>query len=40
MREYLAALGEEESATVSRKISLSDRHSRWTAAKGGVAFFA
>lgn len=40
MREYLAGLDEETDATASRKISLSDPHSRWTAAKGGVAFFA
>ena len=40
MREYLAALDEGENTTASRKISLSDPHSRWTAAKGGVAFFA
>jgi transposase len=41
MREYLAALDEEAlSAAASRKISLSDPQSRWTAAKGGVAFFA
>src|SRR5512145_1370451 len=41
MREYLAALDEEAlCAAASRKISLSDPHSRWTAAKGGVAFFA
>lgn len=40
MREYLAALDGETVATAPRKISLSDPHSRWTAAKGGVAFFA
>jgi transposase len=40
MREYLAGLDEATNATASRKISLSDPHSRWTAARGGVAFFA
>ena len=41
MREYLAALDDEElAAVVPRKLSLSDPHSRWTAASGGVAFFA
>ena len=41
MREYLAALDDEElAAVVPRKLSLSDPHSRWTAATGGVAFFA
>lgn len=41
MREYLAALDDETlAAVVPRKISLSDPDSRWTAAKGGVAFFA
>lgn len=40
MREYLAGLDEETEETAARKISLSDPHSRWTAAKGGVAFFA
>jgi transposase len=40
MREYLAGLDEETDVTAARKISLSDPHSRWTAAKGGVAFFA
>ncbi len=41
MREYLAALDEEVLAeVVSRKVSLSDPDSRWTAAKGGIAFFA
>ncbi len=39
MREYLAAL-DGESAAAPRKISLSDPHSRWTAATGGIAFFA
>ena len=40
MREYLAALDGETSAAAPRKISLSDPHSRWTAATGGIAFFA
>ena len=40
MREYLAALDGEIDATTPRKISLSDPHSRWTAATGGIAFFA
>ena len=41
MREYLAALDEEALAeVVPRKVSLSDPDSRWTAAKGGIAFFA
>lgn len=41
MREYLAALDDEVlAAPVPRKVSLSDPHARWTAAKGGVAFFA
>ena len=41
MREYLAALDAGDLvATPSRKVSLSDPHARWTAAKGGVAFFA
>jgi transposase len=41
MREYLAALDDETlAAVVPRKVSLSDPDSRWTAAKGGIAFFA
>lgn len=40
MREYLAALDGETDAVAPRKISLSDPHSRWTAATGGIAFFA
>ena len=41
MREYLAALDDETLASVvPRKVSLSDPDSRWTAAKGGIAFFA
>ncbi len=41
MREYLAALDDETlAAVVPRKISLSYPDSRWTAAKGGIAFFA
>lgn len=40
MREYLAALDGEIAAAAPRKISLSDPHSRWTAATGGIAFFA
>lgn len=41
VQEYLAALDQETiSAAVSRKISLSDPHSCWTAATGGIAFFA
>ena len=41
MREYLAALdGDAQAEAVTRKVSLSDPHSRWTAATGGVAFFA
>ncbi len=41
MREYLNSLDEEltHSAT-TRKVSLSDPQSRWTAATGGFAFFA
>jgi transposase len=41
MREYLSALDEETLAAVApRKVSLSDPDSRWTAATGGIAFFA
>jgi transposase len=41
MREYLTALDDDALvAPVSRKVSLSDPHSRWTAATGGIAFFA
>lgn len=41
MREYLAALDDEELAVAApRKLSLSDPDSRWTAATGGIAFFA
>jgi len=41
MREYLAALDDEDlAAAASRKVSLSDPQSRWTAATGGIAFFA
>jgi len=41
MREYLAALDDEDLAGASsRKVSLSDPQSRWTAATGGIAFFA
>jgi transposase len=41
MREYLAALdGDAQAEAVTRKISLSDPHSRWTAATGGIAYFA
>ena len=41
MREYLTALDDEDlAATPSRKVSLSDPQSRWTAATGGIAFFA
>lgn len=40
MREYLAALDGETLAVAPRKISLSDPDSRWTAATGGIAFFA
>jgi transposase len=41
MREYLAALDDEALAKAApRKVSLSDPHSRWTAATGGIAFFA
>ena len=40
MREYLAALDGEVNAVAPRKISLSDPHARWTAATGGIAFFA
>jgi len=41
VREYLEALDEETLAeTVPRKTSLSDSQSRWTAATGGIAFFA
>ena len=37
MREYLAALDSETDAVAPRKISLSDPHSRWTAATGGIS---
>lgn len=40
MREYLAALDGEVLVVAPRKISLSDPHARWTAATGGIAFFA
>lgn len=40
MREYLAALDGETVTIAPRKISLSDPDSRWTAATGGIAFFA
>jgi transposase len=41
MREYLAALDQESIVEAApRKVSLSDPHSRWTAATGGIAFFA
>lgn len=41
MREYIDALDEEAGpAPTPRKVSLSDPQSRWTATKGGVAFFA
>jgi len=40
MREYLAALDGEVIAVAPRKISLSDPQARWTAATGGIAFFA
>lgn len=41
MREYLAALDDETlAAVVPRKVSLSDPHARWTAATGGIAYFA
>ena len=41
VREYLEALDDEVLAeVVSRKTSLSDPQSRWTAATGGIAFFA
>jgi transposase len=41
VREYLAALDQESmTSEAPRKISLSDPHSRWTAATGGIAFFA
>ena len=41
MREYLAALDDDAlAAAVPRKVSLSDPDSRWTAATGGIAFFA
>jgi len=41
VREYLAALDQESmTAATPRKISLSDPHSRWTAATGGIAYFA
>ena len=41
VREYLSALDQESiAAAAPRKISLSDTHSRWTAATGGIAFFA
>lgn len=41
VHEYLEGLDEEAlAAVVPRKTSLSDPHSRWTAATGGIAFFA
>jgi hypothetical protein len=40
VREYLAALDQESMTAAPRKISLSDPHSRCTAATGGIAFFA
>jgi len=41
VREYLEALDDEVLAeVVPRKTSLSDPQSRWTAATGGIAFFA
>ena len=41
VREYLEALDDEALAEiVPRKTSLSDPQSRWTAATGGIAFFA
>jgi len=41
VREYLEALDDEDLAeVVPRKTSLSDPQSRWTAATGGIAFFA
>lgn len=41
MREYLASLDESSFSTpTTRKVSLSDPESRWTAATGGIAFFA
>ena len=41
VREYLEGLDDEALAeTVPRKTSLSDPQSRWTAATGGIAFFA
>lgn len=41
MREYLAGLDKETLASVvPRKISLFDPDARWTAAKGGTAYFA
>ena len=41
VREYLAALDQESMTPAApRKISLSDPHSRWTAATGGIAYFA
>lgn len=41
MREYLAALDDDAlAAAAPRKVSLSDPDSRWTAATGGIAFFA
>ena len=41
IREYLAALDDDAlAAAMPRKVSLSDPDSRWTAATGGIAFFA
>lgn len=41
VQEYLAALDQETiAAAAPRKISLSDPHSCWTAATGGIAFSA
>jgi transposase len=41
VREYLEALDDEVACVAAqRKISLSDPQSRWTAATGGIAFFA
>lgn len=39
VREYVAGLESTNSAETSRKISLTDPASRWTAAPGGPALF-
>jgi hypothetical protein len=40
LEDAVTALDGEVVTSAPRKISLSDPHSRWTAATGGIAFFA